>query len=41
MVGLAIVTRAFIRQRRMATATAPATETASAGRVEVGPVLHA
>ncbi len=41
MVALAIVTRAFVRQRRLATATVPATETASAARVEVGPAVHA
>jgi hypothetical protein len=41
MVALAIVTRAFVRQRRLATAAVPAAETASAARVEVGPVVHA
>ena len=41
MVALAIVTRAFVRQRRLATAAVPAAETASSARVEVGPVVHA
>jgi hypothetical protein len=39
-VALGIVTRAFVRQRRLATAAAPATESTNA-RVEVGPVVHA
>ena len=41
MVALAIVPRAFVRQRRPATAAVTAPETASAARVEVGPIVHA
>ena len=40
VVALGIVMRAYARQRRLANAAVPATES-TASRVEVGPAVHA
>jgi hypothetical protein len=40
-VALGIVTRAFVRQRRLAAMPPPVIESKAASRVDVGPVAHA